>query len=329
MKKMSIGLSLSLVTIVLLSVAAMSISAMSVPAAAQTSVTVKYSPALLSTTGANLNMFVTGSDGNVYFRTSADGVTWSGTTFSSLGAPTGGATSSPTAVQVGSTIVVYVCGTDGSPYSTIGSGSPLVWTAWHQETGKLLTGTGPSAINNGGPTTLFVAGTDRAMWVGTVTSGGITWVSKGGILISSPSAVATTTGVTAFVTGTDHAVWMLTETGTTWGGWSSAGGRLLRGTGPSAYSLSNGRVGTEVAGTNGALYDKYWQGTSAVGWTYLGGVMVSSPGATATRGVTAGTVDVMVVGSPSVFTSHTPLYQKTYTTSAGWDNWKYVAGTLA
>ena len=328
---MSLGLSLSLVTIVLLSVAAMSISAMSVPAAAQTSVTVKYSPALLSTTGANLNMFVTGSDGNVYFRTSADGVKWSGTTFASLGAPTGGATSSPTAVYITPDIIVYVRGSDGSPYSNLydTSAATPAWSGWHQETGKLLPGTGPSAIYSGSTVVLFVTGTDSRMWVGTLTGSTFSWVSEGGILISSPSAVVTTTGVTAFVTGTDHAVWVLTETGTTWGSWSSAGGRLLPGTGSVAYALSNGRVGVEVAGTNGALYDKYWQGTSAVGWTYLGGVMVSSPGATATRGTAAGTVDVMVVGSPSVFTSHTPVYQKTYTTSAGWGNWKYVAGTLA
>lgn len=300
----------------ILAAAIVLLSCVSVSAAASTAA---GAPQPLSTNGVNLNLFVRGSDNNIYTKNTSDGSTW-GTT-ASLGAPPGGAASDPSPVinLIGSVTVFVRGGADGALYSTTGYAE--TWSPWTQYGGGgvLKAGTGPSAIN---ATTVFVTGTDKKLYEGTLnaTTENFTWVSLGGVLTSSPGAVATSDGsTTVFVAGTAGHLWSITPGAS----YAYVGGVILPGTNPTAYSWSNGRVGLLVAGTDHNLYDRYWQGTTVLGWENLGGYLTTSPGSTA-RSV--GNVDVFATGQTNPFTLTADIYQKSYSSASyGWGGWVDIA----
>ena len=312
--------------IVLLSLVVMSMSVSATPS----TVSAVGAPNVVSTNGTNLNLFVMGSDGNLYIKNATDGSVWG--TSASIGGANVGITA-PSAIAASGNMTVFARGSNGGIYSTTSAATNWTGNTWttYGGGGLLKAGTGPSAVN---ATTVFVTGTNGALYQGTlntksainVKSGNFAWLKLGGTLTSSPGAVVTPTGVTVFVGGTNGVLYSITNAAGKWGPWTKIGGQLLAGTSPSAYSWSNGRIGLFVAGTNGALYGLSWQGNTIQGWQNLGGILTSSPGATAKS---VGDIDVFATGGTNAFTGTSTIYQRTYTSGApnyGWGDWTAIGG---
>ena len=242
-----------------------------------------------SSQGSRLDVFVEGTNGALYQKTSTG--SWSG--WQNLG---GKLTSSPAATSPTSGVLdVFVRGSNGALYSKQLSGG--AWGSWDKIGGQLAPGTGPAAdAQSANSLDVFVQGTNHALyythWNGATWSA---WKSLGGVLTSSPAATSPSTGVIdVFVRGTDGALWSRTTTngGATWSNWASLGGQLASGTGPAASSQGS-RLDVFVEGTNGALYQKTSTGSWS-GWQNLGGELTSSPAATSP---TSGVIDVFVRGT--------------------------------
>jgi hypothetical protein len=104
--------------------------------------------------------------------------------------------------------------------------------------------------------------------------------------------------------------------------WSTIGGQLASGTGPAVSSWSGGRLDVFVEGTDGALYQKSWTGTSWSSWHSLGGKLTASPAATVTTPNTANHVYVFVRGTDgAVWTKHW--------NGGAWSTWASIGGQLA
>jgi len=112
------------------------------------------------------------------------------------------------------------------------------------------------------------------------------------------------------ITQTDSSTYTLS-------GWTSLGGQLATNTGPSVCSWGPGRLDVFVQGTNGALYQKVWNGSTWSNWNNLGGKLTSAPGATST----GNQVGVFAAG-----TSGTIYYK--HWNGAAWSGWANVGGTL-
>ena len=95
------------------------------------------------------------------------------------------------------------------------------------------------------------------------------------------------------------------------------GGQLLAGTGPTAYTWGNDRIGWLVTGTNNALYHMWDDATGRHGWEKLGGYLTSSPAAAAP---TSGVIDVFVRGGSGA------LWQMEY--NNGWQSWGSHGGVI-
>jgi hypothetical protein len=131
-------------------------------------------------------------------------------------------------------------------------------TPWRSLGGRVLTGSGPAAVNVGGTLYVLIIGTDGAVWVNHSTDGAhwSGWKSLGG-RASGDVGVATPApkvGV-VFVRGTNGAVGYKEFAGTTVGvtpGWHSLGGRLASGVG--AGSVPSGSTSVLVLGTDNHIY---------------------------------------------------------------------------
>jgi hypothetical protein len=107
-----------------------------------------------------------------------------------------------------------------------------------------------------------------------------------------------------------------------WSNWIGLGGQLASGTGPAVSSWSAGRLDVFVEGTDGALYQKSWTGTSWSSWHSLGAGLTSSPAATVTTPNTANHVYVFVRGTDgAVWTKHW--------NGSAWSTWASIGGQLA
>jgi hypothetical protein len=100
--------------------------------------------------------------------------------------------------------------------------------------------------------------------------------------------------------------------------WSKIGGQLASGTGPAVSSWSAGRLDVFVEGTDGALWHKWWTGTSWSGWESLGGKLTSSPAATSQG---SGLIDVFARGTDGA------LWYKDWN-GAAWSSWHSLGGQI-
>jgi hypothetical protein len=100
--------------------------------------------------------------------------------------------------------------------------------------------------------------------------------------------------------------------------WSKIGGQLAPSTGPAVSSWSAGRLDVFVEGTDGALWHKWWTGTSWSGWESLGGKLTSSPAATSQG---SGLIDVFVRGTDGA------LWYKDWN-GAAWSSWHSLGGQI-
>ncbi len=267
-------------------------------------------PAVCSSNSSRLDLFVQGTDGQLYEKyTTNGGSSW--TSWQSLGAPLGGKlTSSPAATSPASGVInVFVRGSDGALWQRTTTNGGASWSAWASIGGQLASGTGPAVCSQGSSLDVFVQGTDHILyytqWDGTTWSG---WHSLGAGLTSSPGVTSQANGnIDVFVRGTDGALWYREYAGTSWSGWMGLGGQVASGTGPAACSWSAGRLDVFVQGTDGVLYQKTWSSSSWSIWQSLGGKLTSSPAATSPA---SGVIDVFVRGTDNA------VWEKSYLTGS-------------
>jgi hypothetical protein len=143
------------------------------------------------------------------------------------------------------------------------------------------TTSGPAATSSGaGKTTIFVRGSDNALWqLNEPASGPLatSWTPIGGIGTSDPD-VSSWGGnrLDVFVRGSDNALWHRGSTdGVTWAPWESLGGFLT--SGPAAVSWGPNRIDVFARGGDGALWSRAWTGATWSGWYSLGGFLLGDP----------------------------------------------------
>jgi hypothetical protein len=318
--------SIALVALVLGSLCAVSVSTLSVTAAQSSSgntgplvrAPVAGAPAVCSQDGATLDLFVRGANSALYWK-HWDGTTWSASV--SLG---GICTSNPAAVSPGKGVLdVFVRGSDGALYerATTNAGDATPTWTWSKIGGQLLAGTGPTAYTFGIRVGWFVTGNNHALYQQWSDGGAqpVSWKNLGGYLTSGPAATALSDGsqIGVIVGGTSGVLYYKHYSAGVWESWVKIGGHLLAGTSPAAYNWGPVRIGWFVTGTDSALYHM-WSGTTT-GWENLGGVLTSSPGATAKAPYT---IDVFARGGNGDFTI---LWQRSYS-GGQWGDWTYIGG---
>jgi 5-hydroxyisourate hydrolase-like protein (transthyretin family) len=234
--------------------------------------TLTSSPAATSPSSGVINVFVQGTTGTVYEKTTTNsGTTWSGWT--SLGGVLA-AGSSPAATSPSTGVIdVFAQGTTAAVYEKTSSDSGATWSGWTSLGGVLAANSGPAATSSGSVTYVFAHGTDNAVWYkdwnGTAWS---SWNSLGGVLAAGSSPAATSpasSAIDVFAQSTNGAVYEKTTAngGTTWGGWASLGGVLAAGSSPAATSES-GQVYIAALGTGNVL----WWKTTTSSWMSVGGI---------------------------------------------------------
>jgi hypothetical protein len=198
---------------------------------------------------------------------------------------------------------------------------------------------GVCSINGTGLDLFIRVGADNSI-VWKESPDGTTWTSSqtslGGTLTAPPAANATLANgsstyasIYVFARGNDGSLYwrvispnntQITQTNSssyTMSGWTSLGGQLAKNTGPSVCSWGPGRLDVFVQGTNGAMYQIVWNGSTWSNWNNLGGKLTSAPGATST----GNQVGVFAAGTGGT------IYYKHWTGSA-WSGWVNVGGTL-
>jgi len=152
-----------------------------------------------------VDLFVVGSDGSIWYRTSADGTTFGAWTH--LG--TGVVTERPGAVAwMLNTVTLFVRGTDNGLWTiTFTNGVPGPWTSLG---GILYSGVAATSCASG-LMDIYVVGTGGALWHRGYNTGWQPWDQNGlgGTWTSNLGAEcqAGTKVVTVFGAGTDHALW--------------------------------------------------------------------------------------------------------------------------
>ncbi|MGD0171580.1 MAG: hypothetical protein ABSB81_05605 [Halobacteriota archaeon] len=212
------------------------------------------SPAATSPGNGVIDVFVRGTNGALYERTTTNGgATWS--SWASLGGQIPAGTA-PAASSWGSGhLDLFVQGMNGALYHKSYSGS--TWSAWENLGGKLTSS--PAATSPGnGQINVFVRGTNGALYQRSWTGSWSSWTSLGGQIPAGTAPAASSWGsghLDLFVQGMDGALYHMSATGSTWSSWENLGGYLT--SSPAATSPASGVIDVFVCGTDGAL----WQGT--------------------------------------------------------------------
>jgi uncharacterized protein YvpB len=255
-----------------------------------------------------MDVFVTGPDGNIYFR-GWNGAHWGG--WSSIGGPFVGA---PTVTSWGpGRVDVFATGPDHALWHRY---FDYAWSGWEFLGGSLAS---PPAVASWalGRLDIFGRGTDNTLqhfwWDGTSWHG---WESLGGLLNAAPGVAAWAPfRLDVFVRGGDNAMYHRWYQNA-WSNWEWLGGVLTAG--PAATTWAPGRLDVFVRGGDNALYRRWYQGTWS-GWELRGGVLTTGPGA-ATWG--PGQLDAFVGGTDNGGTWHMRYG------SAGWGGWQSLGGSI-
>ncbi|HEY0718471.1 MAG TPA: hypothetical protein VGD68_12705 [Streptosporangiaceae bacterium] len=196
----------------------------------------------------------------------------------------------------------------------LGNGS--VWVV-NESTGASFSAGGklaaaPSIIATGASSALiFGRGSDNGLWETSISLSAASgrWSSLGGTITSKPGAASQgSSGYAVYARGRNGALWGRSHGPGGWGGWKSAGGSLLTGTGPSAAYLG----GTYVLVT-GANSEPYITEPGVSGFTAAGGETVTSP-ALAAVSWASGQALIGVVRGPD----NQAYYHRFLSTSPGW-----------
>ena len=114
---------------------------------------------------------------------------------------------------------------------------------------------------------IFIKGSDNALWYGAKQQTGWQWESLGGTITSAPAAVRRTSGVTdVFARGGGGALWWRQYDGTKWLPWTSLGGSILAGTGPTVTSKNVNSLDVFITAASDTLYRKTLTGTVWSAW---------------------------------------------------------------
>ena len=171
----------------------------------------------------------------------------------------------------GGAIDVVVRGADGAVWdleSTPSTGSP-----WRSLGGRVMTGSGPAAVNVGGTLYVLTIGTDGAVWANHSTDGAhwSGFKSLGGRGSGDVGVATPAPGVgVVFIRGTDNATWYNEFAGTTAGvspGWHTLGGKSTTGVG--AGSAPNGSTSILVLGTDHRIWKRTGTWPALGSWTKL------------------------------------------------------------
>jgi hypothetical protein len=184
-----------------------------------------------------------------------------------------------------------------------------------------------SSQDGGKSQDLFVRGTNGSIYW-KHSNDGKTWPSTatclGGYATSDPAAVSPSSGTIVVLVrgGGVGALWSryTTDGGQNWKNWANAGGKLLEGTGPTAYKWGSANYWF-VTGTDHALW---WMGPAGPNWQSLGGYLTSSPSVAAALN-TAPTpwIDVSARGGDNAL-----WYIATSNGGGTWDHWASQGGKL-
>jgi hypothetical protein len=290
-----------------------------------------------------LQVFVVGTNNQLYFKTqtAAGSSTWTGWT--SLGGGVKVDTTPAVARNSDGRLQVFVVGTNNQLYykTQTSPGSGTWSSSWTSLGGGLRAGSDPIAIANyDGKLQVFVVGTDNAAYYKTQTSpNSATWSSSwtyiSGVVKAdtSPAVARNADGrLQVFIVGANNQLQYRVQTSpnsNTWSSsWISLSGTLRGGTDPAVIANSDGRLQVFVVGTNNAVYYKAQSSpgssTWSSSWASLGGGVKTDTGPAAARN-TDGRLQAFIVGTNSA------LYYKTQSSpnSNTWSStWTSLSGTL-
>jgi thiol-disulfide isomerase/thioredoxin len=226
-------------------------------------------PAATSPGNGLIDVFVRGTDGVLYEKTTTNGGgSWSN--WISLGGQILPGTGPAVCTRGLNSLDVFVQGTDHVLYYKQWDGT--TWSGWKSLGPGLTSSPGVTSQANG-KIDVFVRGTDNAIWYREYSgSSWSTWHGLSGLVASGtgPAACSWGTGrLDVFVQGTDGVLYQKTWTGSSWSGWQSLSGKLA--SSPAATSPASGVINVFVRGTDGALYQKTYNGAWS-GWAFVGGL---------------------------------------------------------
>jgi hypothetical protein len=235
------------------------------------------------------NVFVTGTDGNLYADHFDPSSGWG---WVNLGNPGVGFASSPVAINYGGVSAaenVFLTGTDGNLYSAhYDPVSGWGWVSLGNPGGVTFTG-GPVAINYGGDSAaenVFLTGTDGNLYAAHFDpSGGWGWAALGSPGASVAPGVSVSWGLAGvnyggdsavenvFVTGTDgnlYAAHFDPSSGWGWTPLGSPGMSFSRGPVAINYGGDSGYENVFLNGIDHNLYVDHYDPSSGWGWVNLG-----------------------------------------------------------
>ncbi|MFE0463517.1 hypothetical protein ACFW1A_30115 [Kitasatospora sp. NPDC058965] len=221
-------------------------------------------PTAVSWSSSRLDLFATGTDGNIYQKYWTSGGGWTG--WQNFGTPPGGVASgaSPAVTSSGNgRLDLFVRGTAGAIWHIYYSGA---WSGW-QSLGGFLTSDPTAVAQNASHYDVFALGGDGKIWHDSWT-GGANWsgwtqdvtTPSAGIAAGASPTVATWNGVSGalelFVRGKDNSMSYNLYNGSSWGGWGARGGSYTS----NAAAISPGRdqIDWFGVGTDGRIWSQFW-----------------------------------------------------------------------
>src|SRR6266566_1974408 len=284
--------------------------------------TSNFAPGLCSSGPGNVELVVTGTDGQLYHKSFSSGA-WSAAWDVAGGAITG----QPGCAVLNGALYVVARAPDvpGSLWTNHRSLPSGAWSAW-----GYLAGASPNtpvlvATPGMNRLDLIVTGVDHRIWHASAPNGVFTlnsaaiWDTPAGGTVATPAAVSDGTSLHVVVAGQDGGVWYnsLTLSSNTWGAWRYLNG----GTTTSAPALALDSAGTLhiiIRGQNGGIYHDTKPSGGVPGTTWdsaSGGLASDAPAANA-----VGTSLVVLVRG-----SDNGLYFNTLTGTT-WGSWASANG---
>ena len=216
--------------------------------------------------GSGMSAFVTGTDGQLWWKQATSDGWWSWQAFG------GAVIGKPTAVSTTSGVYVFVRGSDNAVWFQRYDGTR--WSAGQSLGGG--TTADPIAVTSGSDIYLFVRGNDYALYWRRFNGSWSPWQSAGGFIASNPVAAADATSAHVFVRGLDGALHWQRFTGNSPSGWSPLGGGVL---GDPAAAADASGVSVFVRGLDWRPYLRRWNGNSFSDYQNLGGAIIDAPAA--------------------------------------------------
>jgi hypothetical protein len=140
---------------------------------------------------------------------------------------------------------------------------------------------------------LLYTATDGTVWIcaaGLAGNPAMPWA--GGRLIGGPAPLVYSDTVLAFGRGTDNRLWFSEDTTA---GWDPLGGRLT--SKPGVASLGGAAYAVFVRGTDGAVWERVFNGLKWADWTRIGGQVLAGTGPAAAYLTGTGKLVIGVVGT--------------------------------